>query len=44
MGNHIGSVMLSVFTLSVVDHGVEPHGRVKPKTLVFAVSLLSTQH
>ena len=37
--NHICGVMVSVLTLSVIDHGFEP-GRDKPKTikLIFVVS------
>jgi len=43
--NHIGGVMVSVFTSSAVDRGFGP-GRTKPKTiqLICVSSPLSTEH
>jgi hypothetical protein len=44
--NRIDGVMVSVLASSVVDRGLAPRGRVKPKNmkLVFVASQLNTQH
>ena len=42
--NHIGGVMISLFDLSVVEHGFDTRWfKLKTQRLVFVASLLSTK-